>query len=131
MFCRLSSRLGVALELTPDLPDNPKELARWEGEPVQALILPTDIFLTNKKGFPCLSKAHQDFVVNMYRVRAVSSLKPPIVVAALLMGRFDCFPFSIVQSPNLRERAAEAQGFAAAVHPVLGPSDQPSAANDV
>jgi hypothetical protein len=57
------------LELTPDLPDNPKELARWEGEPVQALIFPTDIFLTNKKGFPCLSKAHQDFALSMYRVR--------------------------------------------------------------
>lgn len=96
-FVLLLFRLGVALELTPDLPDNPLELARWEGEPVQvwysflspsllgwtylnrsicgcghygtqALIFPTDIFLTNKKGYPCLSKAHQEFVVNMYRV---------------------------------------------------------------
>lgn len=38
------------------------KIDRWLGEPVKCLILPTTIFLTNKKGYPVLSKAHQALV---------------------------------------------------------------------
>lgn len=46
------------LEMTSDLPSN-EEMLRWLGEPVRCLVISTSIFLTNKKGFPVLSKAHQ------------------------------------------------------------------------
>ncbi|TFJ82032.1 hypothetical protein NSK_006700 [Nannochloropsis salina CCMP1776] len=67
-LCEFKSSLGVALELTGDLPD-PHVLQRWHGEPVKALVFPTAIFLTNKKGYPVLSKAHQAFVLDMYRFK--------------------------------------------------------------
>lgn len=54
-------RIGAVLELSGDLPDE-KYLARWEGEPIKAVIIPTSIFLTNRKGYPVLSKAHQLFL---------------------------------------------------------------------
>ncbi|XP_028045588.1 protein arginine N-methyltransferase 5 isoform X2 [Monomorium pharaonis] len=58
IICDYNKKLGVALIVSPDLPDE-DEINRWLGEPVRCLILPTTLFLTNKKGYPVLSKAHQ------------------------------------------------------------------------
>ncbi|KAH0626190.1 hypothetical protein JD844_001023 [Phrynosoma platyrhinos] len=57
-LCDYNKRVAVALEVGPDLPSN-HVIDRWLGEPIKAAILPTSIFLTNKKGFPVLSKMHQ------------------------------------------------------------------------
>ncbi|KAJ1523643.1 hypothetical protein ONE63_001486 [Megalurothrips usitatus] len=57
-ICNYDRRLGVALEVTPDIP-SAEEITRWLGEPVRCLLLPTSLFLTNKKGYPVLSRAHQ------------------------------------------------------------------------
>lgn len=43
-------------------------MEKWLGEPIKAAILPTSIFLTNKKGFPVLSKAHQHVVFSLFKV---------------------------------------------------------------
>lgn len=58
--------LSVVLEMTADLPAQ-SILDRWVGEPVKAVIVPTRVFLTNKKGFPTLSRRHQDFVTAMIK----------------------------------------------------------------
>jgi protein arginine N-methyltransferase 5 len=60
----LDKRLAVALELNGDLPDEAL-LNRWAGEPVKALIISTSVFLTNRKNYPVLSKAHQMFIRNL------------------------------------------------------------------
>ena len=52
-------RLFCCLELSEDLPDDITELKRWAAEPLKAILLPTRIFLENKKGYPVLSKQHQ------------------------------------------------------------------------
>ncbi|CAG9783121.1 unnamed protein product [Diatraea saccharalis] len=57
-------RVGVILELSADLPSQ-KMLKRWLGEPVKAIVVPTSIFHNNKKGYPVLSRAHQELVVRM------------------------------------------------------------------
>ena len=36
---------------------------------VQACLLPTSIFLTNKSGYPVLSRAHQKVITTLYTVR--------------------------------------------------------------
>ena len=36
------------------------EILRWLGEPIKTLLFHTSVFLTNKKGYPVLSKAHQE-----------------------------------------------------------------------
>jgi len=59
---RPTTKLAVALELTADLPTQPEAVARWLGEPVRAVIVPTSIFLINSKGYPVLSKPHQAVV---------------------------------------------------------------------
>ncbi|KAL6261469.1 hypothetical protein P5V15_006559 [Pogonomyrmex californicus] len=61
IICDYNKRLGVALIVSHDLPEE-DEIDRWLGEPVRCLILPTTLFLTNKKGYPVLSKAHQALV---------------------------------------------------------------------
>ncbi|CAG4924790.1 unnamed protein product [Colias eurytheme] len=57
-------RVGVVLEVSADLPSR-AVVKRWLGEPVKALVLPTHIFQNNKKGYPVLSRAHQQFVISM------------------------------------------------------------------
>lgn len=47
-----------------DLPSQ-LERERWLGEPVKCILISTSTFLTNKKGYPILSKPHQAFVKSM------------------------------------------------------------------
>lgn len=64
-LCNHHPRVGMALEITPDLPP---QLERWRGEPVRVLYIPTSVFLTNKKGYPVLSRPHQQFVSKLLRL---------------------------------------------------------------
>ncbi|KAG0253627.1 hypothetical protein DFQ27_007291 [Actinomortierella ambigua] len=54
-------KLGIALELSETVPSD-EIMDRWFAEPVKALIIPEEIFLTNNSGFPVLSKRHQAIV---------------------------------------------------------------------
>ncbi|XP_067052038.1 protein arginine N-methyltransferase 5-like [Acropora muricata] len=65
--CANSRKIGLALEISTELPSE-EELVRWCGEPVKAAILPTSLFLTNKKGFPVLPRAHQALVKRLFRL---------------------------------------------------------------
>ena len=67
-LCEESSKLGVILEVTANISVTDDEIERWLSEPVKCLKLPTSLFLTNKHGFPVLSKAHQKFVCKFYKV---------------------------------------------------------------
>jgi len=69
LLCDQNPRLQVAIELTADLPSTERELDRWFAEPVRAVIVPADIFLTNKQGFPVLSKRHKAFLSQFFRYR--------------------------------------------------------------
>ena len=66
-LCNHHSRIGVALQLTADLPDK-VVLNQWLGEPIRAIILPTSIFLVNKKGYPVLSRVHQFLLMQFFRL---------------------------------------------------------------
>lgn len=65
-LCEWHAKLGVALEMTSDLPPQ-AEQDRWLAEPVRAVVLPTSLFLCNRKGFPVLSRAHQAFLIKLLR----------------------------------------------------------------
>ncbi|OBS73124.1 hypothetical protein A6R68_12326 [Neotoma lepida] len=65
-LCDYSKRIAVALEIGADLPSN-HVIDRWLGEPIKAAILPTSIFLTNKKGFPVLSKMQQRLIFRLLK----------------------------------------------------------------
>eukprot|EP00930_Biecheleria_cincta_P085540 TRINITY_DN74923_c0_g1_i1.p1 TRINITY_DN74923_c0_g1~~TRINITY_DN74923_c0_g1_i1.p1 ORF type:complete len:613 (-),score=106.14 TRINITY_DN74923_c0_g1_i1:28-1866(-) len=67
LLCDQNTRLQVSLELTADLPSTDMELQRWLAEPVRSVIIPADIFLTNKQGFPVLSKRHKTFLMQLFR----------------------------------------------------------------
>ncbi|XP_033223876.1 protein arginine N-methyltransferase 5 [Belonocnema kinseyi] len=61
IICDFDRKLGAALFVSHDLPEE-DEISRWLGEPVKCLILPTTLFISNKKGFPVLGRAHQMLV---------------------------------------------------------------------
>ncbi|KAL1117457.1 hypothetical protein AAG570_004783 [Ranatra chinensis] len=61
LLCNSDKKVGVALELSADLPDEPV-ISRWLGEPLKSLVLHTSLFLTNRKGYPVLSQAHQSII---------------------------------------------------------------------
>ncbi|XP_065829038.1 protein arginine N-methyltransferase 5-like [Oscarella lobularis] len=75
-LCNNNKRVGIALELSADLPES-DEIDQWYSEPVKALYVPTKIFLTNRKGFPVLSPAHQAVVRKFYKLEA-----QPVVTGA-------------------------------------------------
>jgi len=60
LLCDHNAKLNVALEVTEELPEQ-VVLDRWISEPVKAVVVSTKTFLTNKNGFPVLSKRHQQF----------------------------------------------------------------------
>lgn len=59
-------RIKLALELSADVPSQ-NELFRWVGEPVEFIILPSNIFLMNNSNFPVLSRSHQDVITAFIR----------------------------------------------------------------
>jgi hypothetical protein len=65
MSCDQHHRVSLALRLGEDVPlEYNRDFKRWEGEPIKAIIIPKGLFRLNKKGFPVLLKAHQDFILN-------------------------------------------------------------------
>lgn len=54
-------RLKLTLEMSADVPSK-MELFRWLGEPVDIIILPSNIFLMNNSNYPVLSRSHQEVV---------------------------------------------------------------------
>ena len=78
-LCEANPALGAVLELGPDLPESDEEVERWCGEPLRAVILPTSSFLTNKKGYPTLSRRHQVVLAKLL------TMNPKIIVS----GRSD------------------------------------------
>ncbi|EYU29151.1 hypothetical protein ABFS82_05G121400 [Erythranthe guttata] len=58
LLCEHHNQLSVALDIQSSLP-SASSVARWFGEPVRAGIINTNSFLTNARGYPCLSKRHQ------------------------------------------------------------------------
>uniref|UniRef100_A0A6Q2YSE6 Protein arginine N-methyltransferase 5 n=1 Tax=Esox lucius TaxID=8010 RepID=A0A6Q2YSE6_ESOLU len=68
-LCDYNKRICLAIEVGADMPSDPV-IDKWLGEPIKAAILPTSIFLTNKKGFPVLSKAHQKIIFRLFKLEA-------------------------------------------------------------
>ncbi|KAL0726587.1 hypothetical protein Bca4012_022680 [Brassica carinata] len=77
LLCEHDSKLSVALDVMSTLPSE-NSLGRWMGESVRAAILSTDSFLTNARGYPCLSKRHQKLIAGFFdhAVQVVVSGKP-------------------------------------------------------
>lgn len=65
LLCEHHSQLCVALDIQSSLP-SVNSLLRWFGEPVRAAIFHTDGFLTNARGYPCLSKRHQKLITAFF-----------------------------------------------------------------
>ncbi|OQV15346.1 Protein arginine N-methyltransferase 5 [Hypsibius exemplaris] len=73
-----SRKVGVALELSEDLPANPHIVHLWLSEPIKTVILPTGIFLTDvDDNSPYLSAAHKLLLQGFLRLKNVSvTLRP-------------------------------------------------------
>ena len=74
-LCNHSSKLGALLEVQAEVPPL-QEVLRWHGEPVKALLLPTSAFLTNKRGYPTLSRAHQELLTRFFQMGVQVMLLP-------------------------------------------------------
>jgi len=53
--------VNLCLMLTEEIPEE-TSILRWVGEPIKTINISTSLFLTNKKGYPVLSRAHQSLV---------------------------------------------------------------------
>ncbi|KAF9156598.1 hypothetical protein DFQ26_009296, partial [Actinomortierella ambigua] len=80
-------KLGIALELSETVPSD-EIMDRWFAEPVKALIIPEEIFLTNNSGFPVLSKRHQAIV------RGFIKFQPSIILSSKTIPKYVIDEFS-------------------------------------
>ncbi|KAK3011206.1 hypothetical protein RJ639_011739, partial [Escallonia herrerae] len=64
-LCESHSQLSIAFDISCSLP-SANSLGRWFGESVRAAILHTSSFLTNARGYPCLSKCHQKLLTRFF-----------------------------------------------------------------
>ena len=60
-------RLSVALQIPKHLPSK-EQIRQWFAEPVRIILCSADIFLSNNKGYPVLSKAHQHLLNSYMKV---------------------------------------------------------------
>lgn len=109
--CWHSTRLGLALEVGADLPPD-ANLARWWGEPLKAIILRTETFMSNRRGYPALSKRHQDFLAEAFKrgIQVVLAGESRHDAAALLAPPPPPPPPPTEPFPSLTEAAAAATG---------------------
>ncbi|XVF19008.1 hypothetical protein REPUB_Repub11eG0073800 [Reevesia pubescens] len=87
LICEHHSQLSLALDILSTLP-SANSIGRWFGEPVRAAIIHTDSFLTNARGYPCLSKCHQKLITGFFNhsVQMVISGKPVHGIPAAAIG---------------------------------------------
>ncbi|ROT83021.1 hypothetical protein C7M84_023802 [Penaeus vannamei] len=76
-IANVEKKIGLALEVSADLPEQ-SVIDRWLGEPIRCAILPTSIWLTNKKGFPVLSRAHQQLVRGLFKLHVQFVVSGPL-----------------------------------------------------
>lgn len=90
-MCTSPGRLGVVLTVPDDLPDGcliepirdsipttdlpdysefGPSVSQWIGQPVKALVIRSETFLTNARGMPVLSRAHQRVVSEFMHLKA-------------------------------------------------------------
>lgn len=58
-LCNNHRKLNPVLELNSKVVNYDSVIKRWLGEPLKAVVIPTNMFLTNKKGYPVLPKETQ------------------------------------------------------------------------
>lgn len=69
----------MVLELTEELPNSADVIDKWACEPVRALVINTNIFLTNDRGLPILSGKHQ-YIIKALLLHKVFKLYYNLVV---------------------------------------------------
>ena len=67
-LCDNHRKLAPVLELNCKNIKNDLIMKRWLGEPLKALIIPTNIFMTNKRGYPVLSKETQNVLQKFFKM---------------------------------------------------------------
>ncbi|XP_071737341.1 protein arginine N-methyltransferase 1.5-like [Rutidosis leptorrhynchoides] len=65
LLCEHHSQLSIAVDVLSSLPSE-NSLVRWFGEPVKAAFVHSDSFLTNARGYPCLSRRHQNLLRSFF-----------------------------------------------------------------
>lgn len=73
-YANYSVKFKVALELSADLSSS-EELLRWLGEPIELIIIPSEIFILNSSNYPVLSKAHKAVVLEFLKMRVNFAIK--------------------------------------------------------
>jgi len=72
-LCDNHTNLGLALELTSELP-SPGALDRWAAEAIRVVIMPTSSYVTNRVGYPVLSRRHQELIKLLFKYRPFFAL---------------------------------------------------------
>lgn len=67
-LCDNHRKLAPVLEINSKILKSEDKMDRWLGEPLKAVVLPTSVFLTNKKGYPVLTKEMQASLQKFFKL---------------------------------------------------------------
>ncbi|CAO3664125.1 unnamed protein product [Rhizopus stolonifer] len=102
-------KIRVALELTPELAKD-ELLDIWLAEPLGEIIIPSDLFIYNDKGYPVLKKAHQHFLK-----KVLQKMEPDVILTEfpehLQSLAADYIGFLSRRLPELNEVEKFASGY--------------------
>jgi len=73
-LCNYNTQIKLCLDITRDLPED-KDIERWCAENLKMITISKNLFLSNKKNFPVLSKAHQRIIKKFMTYKVRISLK--------------------------------------------------------
>lgn len=96
-YADYKSHYFVALEMTADLPST-EELMRWTGEPVQMLVIPSDIFISNINNYPVLSRAHKSVLLQFLKYNVNVALKANVSDIAHLRNCIEYLKHFVLES---------------------------------
>lgn len=76
--CDHSDKLLIALEMSASLGGTEREMDRWIAEPVRFALIPMDVFVRNKSGYPVLLKKHKSLLLALFQhqVQVVLGIHP-------------------------------------------------------
>ena len=75
--CDSNPRIGLLIRITATIPDE-KIVEKWLGEPVRGILIPTSLFVTNRSGFPILTKNHQSLIKKFFDIPKCEVIIEPV-----------------------------------------------------
>ncbi|KAI9328195.1 PRMT5 arginine-N-methyltransferase-domain-containing protein [Zopfochytrium polystomum] len=119
-----NANISLAVDLLHDLPPD-SVIDQWMAEPIKLVIIPTTVFIANRKGFPVLSKRHQQVVRRLFDLQVQFVISSNSLNIMEAYGGLSAFRQYLEHLYDTRPEPNEVDKFAVGYHDYLQMPLQP------